>query len=148
MNEKDLGDALLRGTEHIDIQALTEQVLRRDRRRIWILGIGCVIAWMAVVMLPWSTVLPMLAKIGQHQLELSKNASPANADTHEQTLAIARTMKQGIVATFIGSVASMFIAALCTVLLIIVSRRATLRQVNARLREISLQLKNLASIQR
>ncbi len=99
-------------------------------------------------MLPWSTVLPMLAQIGQHQLELSMNAPPSNADTHDQTLAIARALKQGIVTTFIGSVASMFIAALCTVLLIIVSRCATLRQVNARLREISLQIKNLATIQR
>jgi hypothetical protein len=144
MNEKDLGEALLKGQDQIDIQALTESVLRRDRRRIWILGIVCVIAWMAVVMLPWSTILPMLAKIGERQFELSKSAPPSTAESHEQMLDMARAMKTGIMATFFGSIASMFVAAVCTVLLIIVSRRATLRQVNARLREISLQIKNLS----
>jgi hypothetical protein len=47
-------------------------------------------------------------------------------------------------ATFFGSIASMFVAAVCTVLLIILSRRATMRQVNLRLAEISAQLANLA----
>jgi hypothetical protein len=98
-----------------------------------------------VVMLPWSTILPMLAKIGEHQLEISRAAPLATREQQEQTLEMARAMKTGIVATFFSSVASMFVAAVCTVLLIIVSRRATLRQVNARLREISLQIKNLSA---
>jgi len=143
MNERDLGEALLRGQDQIDIQALTENVLRRDRRRIWILGIVCVIAWMAVVMLPWSTLLPTVAKITAHQLELSKNSPTASAQSYEDMSAMARIAKGGIVATFLGSVGSMFVAAVCTVLLIVVSRRATLRQVNARLRELSLQIKNM-----
>jgi len=62
MNESDLGKSLLRGEEPIDLQALTARVLRRDRRSMWFLGIACIIAWMLVVMLPWATILPMMAK--------------------------------------------------------------------------------------
>jgi ABC-type Fe3+ transport system permease subunit len=142
MNEKELGKALLGGEQSaLDVAALTQRVLMRDRRRVWILGIVCVIAWMAVVMLPWATILPMIAKIAQTSL-----VPPADATAmgREERLRLAIAIKEGIVATFLGSVASMLVAALCTVCLIVVSRRATLRQVNARLAEISDQLKTLA----
>jgi hypothetical protein len=139
MTEKDLANALLRGETPIDIEALTQRILRRDRRRIWILGTICVIAWMAVVMIPWATVLPMVAKLG-HQ-ELYPATMPFKGMDREQSLALLRVLKAGTVATFLDSIACMFVAAVCTVSLIILSRRATLRQVNVRLAEISAQLK-------
>jgi len=42
-----------------------------------------------------------------------------------------------------GSVASLFLGALCTVLLVTTSRRATLRQINISLMELCEQLKQL-----
>jgi len=143
MNEKFLGDALLRGEDPIDLDALTLRVLRRDRRRMWILGILCVIAWMLVVMLPWATILPMLAKVAEHLV--SPTTGPTAAERQEQSVLLARIVKQGTIATFFGSIASMFVAAIFTVSFITLSRRATLRQVNARLMEISMQLKTLAA---
>jgi ABC-type Fe3+ transport system permease subunit len=143
MSERELRNALLRGEHPIDLQALTERVLRRDRRRIWFSGIACIVAWMLVVMLPWSTILPMLAKVGQHMADPHPNSSPTTAEQQAQLIELSRIMKEGTIATFIGSVASMFIAALFTVSFIVFSRRATLRQVNARLGEISAQLKLL-----
>jgi len=140
MSNKELRDALLRGHEHVDLQALTEQVLKRDRRRMWVLGIVCVIAWMMVVMLPWSTVLPMMAKVARYQLEISNSTTQPSRD---QTMELLRILKTGTMATFFGTIASMFIAAICTVSLIISSRRATLRQVNARLSEISRQIQEM-----
>lgn len=134
MSENEFRRALLRGEEPIDVEAMTYRVLRRDRRRIWILGIVCVIAWMAVVMLPWATVLPMVAKVIEYQ------AHPAATQPAGSTIELLRIVKTGTVATFFGSIAAMFIAAICTVLLIVLSRRATLRQVNARLAEISARL--------
>jgi hypothetical protein len=144
MSEKDLGKALLRGEDPIDLQALTQGVLRRDRRRMWFLGIACIIAWMSVVMLPWATILPMIAKIGQHQIELNRDPAPTTAEQREQSILVLQAVKLGTTATFISSIVSMFVAALCTVSLIILSRRATLRQLNVRLAEISAQLKMLA----
>jgi hypothetical protein len=145
MNEKQLGKALLRGEDPIQVQALTECVLRRDRRRMWFLGIACLIAWMSVVMLPWATVLPLIAKIARHQTELNGGAPSTIAQQREQSILVLQAVRDGVRATFIGSVASMFVAALCTISLIILSRRATLRQLNVRLAEISAQLQVLLS---
>jgi hypothetical protein len=84
MSEKEFGKALLRGEEQINFQMLTDRVVRRDRLRMWILGIVCVIAWMAVVMLPWATILPMLAKVVRHQAEMNQGVIPATAQQLEQ----------------------------------------------------------------
>lgn len=144
MSEKDLSKAFLRGEGPIDLDGLTSYVVRRDRRRIWLLGIGCVIAWMLVVMLPWSTILPMLAKIGQYHAQSAAATTPATPQEREESLALLMVVKEGTLATFAGSIASMFLAAVCTVSLIVLSRRATLRQVNMRLQEISTQIKRLS----
>lgn len=147
MNDKDLGDALMRGEDPIDLQALTRRVLRRDRRRVWALSAVCVVAWMLVVMLPWSTLLPAMAKVGQIMQAMNAAPATAGATTPEQqrdVLLVAEVVRQGTIATFLLSIGSMFAAALCTVVLIVVSRRATLRQVNSRLAEISAQIKALA----
>ena len=144
MNEKSLSDALLRGEDQIDVEALTERILRRDRRRMWFLGIACVIAWMLVVMLPWGTTLPMLAKVVEHQVQLSRNPTTATSGQEQaESIEVLQIVKRGTMATFFGSIASMLLAAVCTVLLVTLSRRATLRQVNARLRELSRQIKAL-----
>lgn len=144
MSEKDLSKAFLRGEGPIDLDGLTSYVLRRDRTRIWMLAIGCVIAWMLVVMLPWSTVLPMLAKIGQYHVQSAAATAPATPQDRAESVALLMIVKKGTMATFLGSIASMFLAAVCTVSLIVLSRRATLRQVNMRLQEISTQIKGLA----
>jgi ABC-type Fe3+ transport system permease subunit len=144
MSERDLGKAMLRGEGPIDVEILTDRVLRRDRRRIWILGIFCVVAWMLVVMLPWAGILPMLAKVVKHQEDINNTtAAGTPAEQRERLTEVLRVVKSSTIMTFAFSVASMFAAALCTVLLITTSRRATLRQVNARLREISMQISSL-----
>jgi hypothetical protein len=149
----DLRAALLRGEHPIDVARLTRGVIRRDQIWMWVLGVLCVIAWMLVVMLPWATILPMLAKVGQHvaQHEGLSTTAPATAPTAEQSreqmIELAKVLKVGTMATFLDSIASMFMAAVCTVSLIILSRRATLRQVNARLGEISDQLRMMAGRQ-
>jgi hypothetical protein len=125
----------------IDPHAMAQRVIRRDRWRIGLLGAACVVAWMLVVMMPWATILPMLARIMEHQMDISSGLSQQQRD---QTVELARIVKVGTLATFFGSIASMLLAAVCTMLLITFSRRSTLRQVNARLSEISAQLKLLS----
>jgi hypothetical protein len=147
MSGKDFGKALMRGEDPIDLQALTLAVLRRDRRRVWILSAICFVAWMMVVMLPWATVLPAMAKISNsigkmNGLTVSEGA--AATQRQQDLLSIFQVLKEGTMVTFALSIGSMFVAALCTVILVVVSRRATLRQVNARLAEISAQLKAMA----
>jgi hypothetical protein len=146
MNEKELGRALLHGQTSIDVAELTRRVLRRDRQRLWLLGTLCVLAWMLVVMLPWATVLPMLDKVTRHLTEMNGNPVPAGAEhLREQSALVLQVVHQGTLATFFGSVGTMFVAALSTVAFVMTSRRATLRQVNASLGLISDQLKAFAS---
>ena len=130
--------------EPVDARAITAKVLRRDQWRIWILGVICLIAWMAVVMLPWATILPMMAKVVSHQAAVEGATSPPRSDSPEERIELLRIVKVGTMATFFGSIGSMFVAAICTISLIILTRRATMRQVNASLAEISAQLKLLA----
>ena len=139
MSEEEFGKALTRGDDPIDVAALTARVLRRDKRRVWLLGIACIVAWMAVVMVPWATLLPMLAKVAT----LNRVVVPTPAEQQRHAVLVAEVLKKGIVVTFVDNVIAMFVAALCTVLLIIASRRATLRQVNARLAEISASIRAL-----
>jgi hypothetical protein len=144
MNEKDLGKALIQGEGNVDVNVLTQEVLRRDRRRVAWMMVAAVCAWMLVVLLPWSTLLPMLAKVVQFMAQSDARSTTSAAEEHERTILILQILKKGTIATFLGSMFSMFAAAICTVILIIMSRRATLRQVNMRLGEISEQLKALA----
>jgi hypothetical protein len=146
MKEKDLGEALLRGEHPVEVAALTRNVLKRDRRRIWIVAILCGFAWLMVVLLPWSTLLPALAMFKQATQSVV-NPPPGSAispEQREQTLILAKMIKGAMVATFSASV-MLLVAVVCTFALITVSRRATLRQVNARLADISDQLKALAA---
>ncbi len=143
MSNDDFSKALLRGEDPIDVAALTQGVLRRDRRRIWLSGLACIIAWMAVVMLPWSTVLPMLAKVVERQVAF--NEASGLPEPRQASIEMLQAVKTGVVATFALSVGTMFLAATLTVWFVAVSRRATLRQLNARLADISAQLKLIAA---
>src|SRR5438045_3283384 len=107
MSEREFRKALLSGEEPIDVQAMTARVLRRDRRLIGFMGIACVIAWMLVVMLPWATVLPMLARVVEHQIQMNSSAAPTIAEQREETMRVLVIVKQGTIATFIGSVVAM-----------------------------------------
>src|SRR4029079_6607907 len=119
MNEKEMGRQLLRGEDPVDSRTLTDRVLQRDRRRMWFLGVTCIVAWMLVVMLPWATILPMIAQVADSQAGISHNATTASPEQREASRLVFQVVKQGTIATFICSVASMFVAAICTVLLII-----------------------------
>jgi hypothetical protein len=145
MNEKQFGNLLRDPADDTSADALTQALLRRDRRRIRVLAGLCVVAWMAVVMLPWATTLPMLAKVVEHQNALyGVPATGPQSDAGKGTTEVLQIAKQAIILTFVLSLVCMFVAATFTVTLVFVSRRATLRQVNARLAEISSHLQSLA----
>ena len=69
-----------------------------------------------------SMILPTASRRDDRALYLPEEPK------HEQALSVLRAVKVGTIATFVFSLVSMFVAALCTVALIILSRRATLRR--------------------
>jgi len=163
MSEKELGRALL----ELDSQKLageptsreqTWRILEADRRRVW--------RWTAVTIGLWSAailmILLMLIGYGlvfplQAKLAGATDEEPAGALKEQGRIRIedltpeqrelakfkAQVVFQMITVGVTFSVGILSLAALATVFLVVASRRATLRQINASLLEISTQLKEL-----
>jgi hypothetical protein len=147
MNEKELGRALLTvsATELAavpDAQGLTQKVLQRDRRRVGLLTGLTVAVWLlaaALIFLDlvwFGFILPAQAHLWE--MTAAGKGTPAERDALQHQLVESFEMGTLVIGF---SVLVMAVAALCTVLLILASRRATLRQVNASLLVISEQLR-------
>jgi hypothetical protein len=153
MNEKELGKALLRLDETDfggipDTRRLTWKIIERDKRRVWLFTVFTVVLWLfatlmiCTVLVAFGFLLPAEAKL-LHDIDAGK-VSLVDRQLAERSIA-AGFQKGTLVTAF--SVATLALAAICTVMLLIVSRRATLRQLNAGLLEVAEQLKMLRQAQ-
>lgn len=149
MSDKELGKALL----NLDAVALaampdakrqTWSILARDRGRLRILTILTVIVWLlgsALVcggLVGFGFIFPEQAKL-MTELEQGK-FQPEERDSVQRTILVGFQKGTLLIAL---SVAALSLTAFFTVLLILASRRATLRQINASLLEVSEQLKQI-----
>jgi hypothetical protein len=149
MSEKDLGKALLNldaATLAVvpNAQQQTWNILARDRGRVRLLTGVTIAAWLVAALLVFGglvgfgLIFPQQAQLMQ-DLQ-AERLTPAERDDIQRTLLVG-FQKGTLLIAF--SVAVMSVTAVFTILLIFASRRATLRQVNASLVEISEQLKHL-----
>jgi len=144
MTEKELGKDLLNldsTSAGPDPRLLTQKILDRDRRRVrlwaclatvfWILttaGIVCLCPFYVMIVAPRLRAY----QAGRAHLENDWNDWALAGDWAAYWI--------------LACIITLLLAAMCTVLLILLSRRATLRQINASLVEISEQLKLLAQL--
>lgn len=146
MTEKDLGKALLNldmasAPAALDPRQVTRKILERDRRRLrllaglailfWVLaaaGIVCLCPFYVIVVAPRLRAY----QAGRAQLEKDWNDWALVGDWAAYWI--------------LACIILLLLAAVCTVLLVLLSRRATLRQINASLVEISEQLKQLRQL--
>jgi hypothetical protein len=146
MTEKELGKALLNldmvpAPASPDPRQLTRKILERDRKRVrvlaglatlfWVLtavGIVCLCPFYVMIVAPRLRAY----QAGRAQLENDWNDWAMVGDWAAYWI--------------LACIISLLLAAICTVLLILLSRRATLRQINASLVEISEQLKQLRKL--
>jgi hypothetical protein len=151
MSEKDLRRALLdldaRQLAGVpDVREQTWKILEQDRRRVG--------RWTALTIALWAIAILMIggmlvgyALVFPLQAKLNEDAQLARIGlTPEMRGAAqfkAQIMFQMITVGVTASVGVLSFAALATVFLVLASRRATLRQINASLLEISEQLKAL-----
>lgn len=161
-NERDLGDALLKldaaGLGSVpDARQQTWRILESDRRRLrWWTGLT-ILAWLPAV-LGIVSVLIYLGLLFPLQARLNQIRDDQNAGRVEVTdvyihngreLSLAQLEREADIGFKMMSVLTGFSllalsgATLFSVILISASRRATLRQINASLLEISDQLKRL-----
>src|SRR5262249_37614301 len=146
MTEKELGRALLNldmapSPAAPDPRQLTRQILERDRRRIRLLtGLATffwVLTTVGIVCLCPFYVLVVAPRLRAYQAGRAQLANDWN-----DWAMVGDWAAYWILACII----CLLLAAVCTVLLILLSRRATLRQINASLVEISEQLKHLRQV--
>lgn len=149
MGEKELGRALLQlDSEQLagnpDARQQTWKILERDRRRVWWLTAITITLWAAAILMVFAMliafglVFPLQAKL-RDPAELARLPAEMQQDAQFK----AQIAFQMVVVGVTCSVGILALAALATVLLVLASRRATLRQINASLLEISQQLKEL-----
>jgi hypothetical protein len=146
MTEKELGKALL----HLDMlptpaapdpRQLTQKILERDRKRIRLLAGLATLFWIltaaGIVCLCPFYVMIVAPRLRAYQAGRAQLANDWN-----DWAMVGDWAAYWILACII----TLLLAAICTVLLILLSRRATLRQINASLVEISAQLKQLRQL--
>lgn len=141
MTENDLGRALLNldvaPPEVPDPRQLTRRILDRDRRRVrWLAGLSAFL-WVltAAGIVCWYPfyVMYIAPRLRAYQ------AGRAQLANDWEAWAMLGEWAGGWLT---ACVLSLLAAAVCTVWLVLLSRRATLRQINASLLEISEQLKS------
>lgn len=149
MSEKDLGRALLQLDAAglaggPDVRQQTWSLLDCDRRRVRRLTAGTFLIWLAAAALTltglvsFGLTFPRQAHLLQ-QIDAGMIA-PAQRDAAQREILV-DFQKGSLLTAF--SVAVTCLAALCTLALLLASRRATLRQMNASLIAIGEQLKQL-----
>lgn len=149
MTEKELRDALLgqhstRLDAVDDARRLTRKVLERDGRRVRLLAALTLVLW-AIAAAGILLVLYAFLAIHPERRNAARDAepgrvAPAERERNEQIYWAVIEKTTAVVAI---SVAVLALAALGTVLLVLASRQATVRQVNAALLEISEELRRL-----
>lgn len=143
MTEKELGKALLnvdmaRAPAAPDPRQLTQRILERDRRWIRLLAGLAALFWiLATAGLVWLVSYYLLLVSPRLRAYAAGRAQLQN-DWNDWAYAV--DLAAG---STLACIVALLLAAVCTMLLILLSRRATLRQINAGLVVISEQLKLL-----
>lgn len=142
INKNDLSAALLAcdSAPGEDIRQMVGRVLEQDQARVRFLARATVVLWVlaaaGVLLMVWCFLHYLEPKLWVH----------AHAQNTEGARSVAGywVMISGVTAWVVGALAAIVLfAAVTTVWLIFSSRRATLRQVNVQLTEISRQLRDL-----
>jgi hypothetical protein len=149
MSDKDLGDALLKlnlTPPAVPTLPEVERIIEADRRRIkWLTRITVglwILAFIGafLIFVGGGFVFPMIAKM------LNQAGEGSIDEANTPFLMLAKLMAMCLA---VGSLSftALVAAGLATVLLVFRSRRATLRQINANLLQISEQLKRMGGTQ-
>jgi hypothetical protein len=136
MNEKELADKLLRlGASELSNppgpRELMQRVIARDRRRVAALAALAFVFWLGSVVVLYVFMGELLGLYAQFQKAGWPTADPHAAPVYRFLLGLS------------ASVEALSFAFLVTMVLLFVSRRASLRQINANLIEISEKLERL-----
>jgi hypothetical protein len=126
-----------------DPRQLARSVVERDQRQVRLLAGVSILLWLVAAAGVLFVVYGALVHLYPRQKLLFREAALGKL-TGEEVDALQAThfmVVESATVILAASFIALTLAALCTVLLVLVSRRATLRQINRNLVEISEQLK-------
>ena len=145
MNENEIGTGLarlgaLRGAD--DERHLARKVLQRDRRRVGLLTGLAILFWAIAAAGVFFVVYVAIFHLYPKQQQLMRDHAAGNLPAERLIEIQALHFRTVEICTLVVSAAfiAATLAAICTLLLILVSRRATLKQIDANLIEIFEQL--------
>jgi hypothetical protein len=151
MNEQELGKSLLQAVEaehpgSPEGRRLAAQILNRDRRRTWLLGTATLLLWLIGA----GGIAFVLYELAVHVPEyMAFHGQKTGAVSTQQWQNFQESYMAGFqigMVVVAGSVAVLALAGLGTFLLVLDTRRATLRQINASLTLISQRLERLQAL--
>lgn len=153
MNEKELGKALLRwdasqppGVPEPDPRLLTARIIDRDKRRVrWLAGFTIILWLLAATGICGPIIFYLLFIQPRYHGTISRIEKQIGVldSGVVKSSKILLDVAEWSISIMTLSLGAMILAAFLTVLLVFLSRRATLRQMNANLIEIAEQLKQL-----
>ncbi len=150
MNDEEIGKALLNlnsGTSAgaPDPRQLPAKMLQHERGRIQLLTGLTILLWLVAAAGVFFVVYVAIWHMYPKQHKLMRDAALGNVPVEEIVALQAIHFQVLDLCTRVVAAAfvALTLAALCTVLLVLVSRRITLRQINTQLAEISEQLRQL-----
>jgi hypothetical protein len=152
MNEKELGKALLRwdalqppGTPEPDPRVLTARIIDRDKRLVrWLAGFTVLLWLLAATGICGLILFYLLFIEPKYQSTIYRIEKHTGVDAGLVRASLdLRAVSHMSINVMALSLGAMGLAAILTVLLVVFSRRATLRQINANLIEVAEQLKQL-----
>jgi hypothetical protein len=123
-------------------RAAMEKVLNRDRRLVRAITAGTVVLWVLVLASVVLLLRTYFFAIVPKANALMRAANEGDSRLDQGTTVFAKALSMGVAIT-VGTVGLLSLATLGTVALVFASRRATLRQINLSLLDISNQLREL-----
>ena len=147
MTEKELGQALLNLEAFAtpDPKRMVKNILAKDQRRVQVWKWLAILTWLLATVLIFADLVNfgLIFPLQAHVLQQIDAGTVTAAERDQlQRISLIAFEKGTLLIAF--AVAIMALAALFSLLLLLASRRATLRQMNASLMEISEQLKQLS----
>jgi hypothetical protein len=150
MDEKELGKALLRwdatSRPPDDPREVAARILRRDRRRVLFLSFVTLFLWViavAGVCLHFVFFSQFVGPKIQHEKDLASASMEDLPQRVQDAYVLLFCIAKESLVLVSGTVLAVILAGVSSVLLVVASRRATLRQVNVSLRELTEELRRL-----
>lgn len=150
MNDKEIGKSLLdrdagMSAGAADARQMAGNILRQERGRIRLLAGLAILLWLVAAAGVFFVIYVAAWHIFPKQQQLMRSATLGNLPA-ERIVAIQSVHFHAIelcTRVIAAAFVALTLAALCTVLLVLISRQATLRQIHNQLSIISEQLKRL-----